>query len=646
MDSTTVWNIDSNGKITHTVKSQASAFEDLIKLGVSDDTASYWIFRNGTNTDGSFAPLVISYTAAAAAVIGFFDLNYIASAQDSGTVPVHVWDVRRDTEAQITTRPAYDFRNFGTSVFKINAKGNIEQNIISQAGVAELLHKWTVSDALSKFEIRNASATDAKFFPWIRGEQLDDAGLGAFSIDALIGSTLDTGSSALYQFAAYKNNGTKVTVRPLLEFYNWTDSIFKIGPYGTQTVNVIGQASAGEIIHVWSVSDAVSFIDILNASTVDGEFAPWMRFANFIANATHPSVYFYHYIHASHDTGAVPAVIYDARKSDGTAIVTRPCFDWRNNGGILFALWPSQAVFNVGIRTKDAVKTANYTLTFADDTIRADASGGAFTLTLPTAVGVAGTVFTIVRVDVAASTNSLTIDANGSETIDGLLTYLLWTGESVVIKSDGANWKTIARPVYVPTASAFNRGATANRRYIAGLATNMTLLTSTTGPAVNTLFAIPIYIATTTKFDTIEYELTTAGASSVVKLGIYADNGNCYPGKLLFDSGNLTGTTPTGAKSATITAAVQVFQPGLYWLAYENSATVPQVRCLPGAGSMFPVLGFASPFTAGLPGICYTVTHTVASGTPLPDPYTAGAGIRTAVSAVTLPIPAVALRAV
>ena len=190
----------------------------------------------------------------------------------------------------------------------------------------------------------------------------------------------------------------------------------------------------------------------------------------------------------------------------------------------------------------------------------------------------------------------------------------------------------------------FLKGTTPNRRYIAGLASgNHALLTSTTGPTVNTLYAMPFIVSRVTTFDAISYELTTQGSASQVRLGIYNDTGACYPNALIFDSGNVTGTNPIGEKSATITASLQKFQPGLYWLTYENSATVPQIRCLPGAGSCIGILGWASPFGANPPGICYTVNHTVGA---LPNPYTASATIRNTVSAVGSPIPAVALRAV
>jgi hypothetical protein len=288
----------------------------------------------------------------------------------------------------------------------------------------------------------------------------------------------------------------------------------------------------------------------------------------------------------------------------------------------------------------DVAKTGAYTLTKADSIVRADASGSAFTLTLPPSAGNAGLTYTIIRTDVANSTNLLTIDANASELINGNLTHVLYPAESVVIECTGTAWECIVQPEPAPTGYYFEKGATANNRYLAGMFNQtIALLISTTGPTVNTLYAMPFIVARTTKFDLISAEVTTLGSASNLRLGIYADTGNCYPGALIFDSGNISAAS-TGIKDSTITASLQVFNPGLYWLTYENSATVPQIRILPASGylALFP-----GTFGTGIPGYAYTVAHTVGA---LPNPYTGGATKRTAVSAVGSPIPAVGLRPV
>ncbi len=85
-----------------------------------------------------------------------------------------------------------------------------------------------------------------------------------------------------------------------------------------------------------------------------------------------------------------------------------------------------------------ATKTAAYALTTTDSVILADATSAAFTVTLPSAVGIAGRQYTIKKVDSLA--NAVTI-ASASGTIDGATTKALsaqW--QAVRVVSDGANW--------------------------------------------------------------------------------------------------------------------------------------------------------------------------------------------------------------
>jgi hypothetical protein len=86
--------------------------------------------------------------------------------------------------------------------------------------------------------------------------------------------------------------------------------------------------------------------------------------------------------------------------------------------------------------------TSNTTLTSAHSTIFASASGGSFTITLPTAVGNTGLTYKIFKTD--NTTNLVTIDGNGSQTVGGELTQALCgnTNNSVIkIISDGSNWE-------------------------------------------------------------------------------------------------------------------------------------------------------------------------------------------------------------
>jgi hypothetical protein len=95
------------------------------------------------------------------------------------------------------------------------------------------------------------------------------------------------------------------------------------------------------------------------------------------------------------------------------------------------------------ISTAITRKTANYTLTNADNIVICDASAGAFTISLPSAVGIAGRMYTIKKVD--SSPNAVTVAPPPGQTIDGAASYVLsaqW--KYVTVVSDGSNWFIIA----------------------------------------------------------------------------------------------------------------------------------------------------------------------------------------------------------
>ena len=84
-------------------------------------------------------------------------------------------------------------------------------------------------------------------------------------------------------------------------------------------------------------------------------------------------------------------------------------------------------------------KTGDYTATDTDFIILCDASGGSFTITLPTAVGRKGRQFIIKKID--SSGNTVTIDGDGSETIDESTTVVISIqNESKTVAADGTEY--------------------------------------------------------------------------------------------------------------------------------------------------------------------------------------------------------------
>lgn len=101
--------------------------------------------------------------------------------------------------------------------------------------------------------------------------------------------------------------------------------------------------------------------------------------------------------------------------------------------------WTALQYFNYGVRNKYSSVSGDLTLTDAYYMLNVSASGAARTITLPTAASVAGLTFVIRKSD--SSANTVTIDGNGAETINGAATKVLSSQyETVTLMSDGTNW--------------------------------------------------------------------------------------------------------------------------------------------------------------------------------------------------------------
>ena len=131
------------------------------------------------------------------------------------------------------------------------------------------------------------------------------------------------------------------------------------------------------------------------------------------------------------------------------------------------------------------------------------------------------------------------------------------------------NTRDANKPVSTPQQAALDGKrdklpavTTATQRYILPVAGN---LVSTNGALGNgTLRLAPFVVDRPLKIDRIGAEITTAGeAGSTVRLGIYADNGNRYPGSLLVDAGTIDAAT-VGGQTLTITPLT--LPPGVYWI--------------------------------------------------------------------------------
>jgi hypothetical protein len=86
-------------------------------------------------------------------------------------------------------------------------------------------------------------------------------------------------------------------------------------------------------------------------------------------------------------------------------------------------------------------KTSSYILTTSDEVVLANASGGALTLTLPSAAGNTN-LYDLKKTD--ASVNTVTIATTGGQTIDGSSSAVIKVQYvSISVVSDGSNWYII-----------------------------------------------------------------------------------------------------------------------------------------------------------------------------------------------------------
>jgi hypothetical protein len=117
--------------------------------------------------------------------------------------------------------------------------------------------------------------------------------------------------------------------------------------------------------------------------------------------------------------------------------------EWQNSSGVAIAsVSATGTVVASAFAAAYTTKSANYTLTSSDSVVVGDASGGAFTLTLPAANSVpAGRQFRFKKKDNVVG-NNLTVAAAGSDTIDGATSFVLNIQyQSVTLVSDGSsNW--------------------------------------------------------------------------------------------------------------------------------------------------------------------------------------------------------------
>lgn len=218
---------------------------------------------------------------------------------------------------------------------------------------------------------------------------------------------------------------------------------------------------------------------------------------------------------------------------------------------------------NSKIITDSTAKTANYTLTANDEAIKFNTNSGNLTAFLPTAVGIKGKWYSVIKV---SASNTLTVEPDGSETINGSLNYAITANNSVItFQSDGSNWFITSIGV---------QGAGNGDVVGPGSSTDNALVRfdGTTGKLVQNS------VATLTDTGTLD---TANAILDYLQIDTAATPPTVVEGTLAWDSGN--GTAELGLKGGNVTLLIGEQQ---YTRVYNDTAstiTKGQVVYISGA---------------------------------------------------------------
>jgi hypothetical protein len=344
---TSVFKIDGNGLVIQTITAQSGVAESIQTWKISDSSSDALWLNSATSVNAKFAPRFQSYQATDAALASFSIMATVDPTIDSGTVPVLSIDSRRSGGAALTTRPLLGIYANNTLTLTMNPKGDLFNNVIAQASVAETVAEFSITDTSSYLRIYNGSTTDARFMPCLRGRQVDDSALSGLFLEGRIEAAHDTGTVPVTVIQSTRQDSAKITARPLLEFRNAGTAFLKVNPYGDLLTTVIAQAATAEVMQEWKVSDTAngSKIQISNNSATDAVLSPMFRGYG-LDISTGAALAIRGYIGNSLDTGTTPAMLFRVEKLDTTAVATRPLFDFVNAGTSLFRINATNLDFN------------------------------------------------------------------------------------------------------------------------------------------------------------------------------------------------------------------------------------------------------------------------------------------------------------
>ena len=257
------------------------------------------------------------------------------------------------------------------------------------------------------------------------------------------------------------------------------------------------------------------------------------------------------YANVIHTTSRGSSLNFSANDYNSGAVTQRGLLALNVNGNVgIGTTTPNSTLQSSGsFATGLSVKASAYTLGLQDNVVLGNATSGAFTLTLPSAIGIIGRQYILKKID--SSMNAVTIATTGGQTIDGASTASLSTQyQFLAIASDGTNWVVIG-----------SNGSPTNN--VAASFTNVT------GAAASSL------ITTSTSTTGTGYITVTVSGQGSPQI---SSNGSGWGTSATVVAGQTLGVRLTSA-----TAAVTSYTVSLSGLSNSPSWTVTTSAC--GSGS-------------------------------------------------------------
>lgn len=220
---------------------------------------------------------------------------------------------------------------------------------------------------------------------------------------------------------------------------NGTDRLQVSGSASVTSLFGVGTSPSAGTVHIKTTSPSIAIDDNDNAGTAAIRFRP--QSASFLTRGSIELV----------STGAASPTRFVIASTDTMTFRTNNIERMRitsATGNVLIStttdnntdkLQVNGSIQGTGFNQAYTARTSTYTAATTDYFI--DCTTGTFTVNLFTAVGNTGRILIIKN----SGTGTITVDPNGSQTIDGATTQTLSTQWSRVhIISDGANWKIIS----------------------------------------------------------------------------------------------------------------------------------------------------------------------------------------------------------